>query len=185
MDAYNVTISHQPSSAKAACVVQQHGSGLAIDDVHDVLVACGDGRSTGDGGGQHGPHGQGGGGGHGGAIAAGLLVPCFLFAGCVAAASVAIGRRNGAGPREGFAILARGVRDLPRTMPPVQVPSFGRGGAAGAGAGDFGSTYFAGSGNDYAAGNHMSDPIPEAVVIDAATGLPAQPVRASVVSSYS
>lgn len=171
MDAYNVTISHQPASAASACAVSRSGSGVALDDVHDVLVSCGDGVP------------RGGRGGGFGAVAAGILLPCLALAGCAAAASVAIGRRNGGGPREGFAVLARGVRDLPRTvnLPAVSLPTFGRGG--GGGSADYANSYFAGSGNDYAAGSHMSDPIPEAVVIDAATGLPAQPVmHATVVS---
>jgi hypothetical protein len=119
------------------------------------------------------------GGSHAGAIAAGVLVPCFLLSACFAAAAVAIGRRNGGGAREGFNILVRGARDLPRSLPSVQVPSFSGGGYSP-------NTYFAGSGNEYAAGNGL-DSIPEATMIDAATGQPVQPLiappfeRASVV----
>jgi len=161
---------HQLGRGKG-CIVA-HGEGVAIDDVHDVLVNCGDGRARGGGGGDA-----------GGAIAAGILVPCFVLAACAGAAAVAVGRRNGGGAREGAAILARGVRDLPRawSVPPVNLPTFGRG-VRGDGAGA--REYFAGSGNDYYdAGAHAADAIPQAVVIDAATGLPAPPVlRASVVS---
>jgi hypothetical protein len=138
--------------------------------VHDVLVYCGDGVPQSGGGDSDGHHGA------GGAIAAGILVPCFLFAGCIGAAALAVGRRNGGGAREGFNILVQGARDLPRSMPPVQVPNlptFGRGAN-----GEYGG-YFAGSGNDYTTAGHMAESIPEATVVDASTGQPV--LRASIV----
>jgi hypothetical protein len=116
------------------------------------------------------PQSDGKGGSNAGSIAAGLLVPCFLFSACFAAAAVAIGKRNGGGAREGFNILVRGARDLPRSLPSVQVPSFSGGGYSP-------NTYFAGSGNDYASGNGL-DAIPEATIVDAATGQPVQPLIA-------
>jgi hypothetical protein len=164
LDAFNVTVDQSPP--RVACVVRD-GSGVALDDVHTVLVLCGDGVPAGARG-------------SGGSAALGVLLPVLLLAGCVGAAALAVGRRNGGGAREGFHILVRGARDLPRSMPAVSVPAFRRGRAGAGGADEAAFTgYFAGSGNDYAGGGYATDPIPQATVIDAATGQPI--VRASVV----
>ncbi|KAJ1637416.1 hypothetical protein T492DRAFT_1126108 [Pavlovales sp. CCMP2436] len=159
LDPFNVSIGRQAWFGECSVT---NGVGIAKDDVHDVIVYCGGARAGGQGNGST-----------AGAVFAGLFAPFFLLSACFAATGLAIGRRNGGGAREGFNILLQGARDLPRTLPSVQVPSFSGGGSYAP------NQYFAGSGNEYAACNHMADAIPEALIVDAATGQPV--VRASVV----
>lgn len=147
----------------------EHGSGVMRDDVHNVVINCGWGGGSASGGGA------------GGAIAAAILIPLFACCACVGLAAVYIGRNTGGGPMDGLSVLARAAGDLPRHLPQVSLPQFpGRGGGGGGGGGDdIGVGNYTGlfSGGGSGMGPNQADTIvepiiPQAQVVDAATGQP-------------
>lgn len=108
---YNVTVDH--SSPGIACRVD-NGVGNATDDVYNVRIVCGRGQFA--------PQGvSGGGGGHGGSVAAAILVPLFVLGACGGVLFLAV-RRGGGNARQGLASLAADARNLPASLPPLQIP---------------------------------------------------------------
>jgi len=179
MDKFNVTITEQPARGPGCSV--KGGEGVALDDVHDVEVNCMNGAGQ--------PNQGGGGGGAAGAIIAAILVPCLLLACCVGGASTMIGQNMGGTPVDGFNSLVGGAR---RAVANVNLPAVSnpftrtRDGNAGTG-GEAPYTGFLSSPQAFGGGDNGMDPIPQAQVVDAATGLPVTsestpPLQASAIA---